>query len=139
MGDKTEEKKVSVRRPAKLPEKLTRRDGSVVVFEIERIISAVSRAMKAAGEGKDDDARFVAYAVTKELAKTISSDPSYIPSVEDVQDTVESELMMMNFVKTAKAYILYRQKRADIRKEKGVIPTETRDSVRESKKYFRNQ
>ena len=133
-----ENKKNVVRKPTKMPEKVMRRDGTVVDFDINRISNAVAKAMKASGEGHEEDPRFVAYAVTKELVKTISSDPEYIASVEDIQDIVENELMMMNFVKTAKSYILYRERRAEVRREKGAVPDDVKNLVKEGKKYFRN-
>ena len=39
----------------------------------------------------------------------------YIPNIEEIQDLVEKVLMLMDFDETAKAYILYRDKRAKIR------------------------
>ncbi len=135
---KNDGKKIIKRRPTKMPEKVIRRDGTIVDFDINKIISAVSRAMKASGEGKEDDSRFVAYAVVKELTKIMDGDDNYVAAVEDIQDIVENELMLMNFVKTAKAYILYREKRSEIRKQKGMVPQDVRDLAAESKKYFRN-
>jgi len=133
-----ENKKASVRKPTRMPEKIMRRDGTVVDFDINRITKAVARAMKASGEGKEDDPRFVSYAVTKELVKNISSEPDRISSVEDIQDIVENELMMMSFSKTAKSYILYRERRAEVRREKGAVPEEVKNLVKDGKKYFKN-
>ncbi len=39
---------------------------------------------------------------------------NFIPTVEGIQDTVEKELILSEYVKTAKAYILYREKRSNL-------------------------
>ncbi|MEK7066309.1 MAG: ribonucleoside-triphosphate reductase, partial [Patescibacteria group bacterium] len=45
-----------------------------------------------------------------------------------------------DFVKTAKAYILYREKRAEARRQRGgIVSTSIRQAVTESQKYFQNQ
>jgi ribonucleoside-diphosphate reductase alpha chain len=44
-----------------------------------------------------------------------------IPHVEEIQDVVEKVLIESGHAKTAKAYILYRQKRAELRKEKELL------------------
>jgi len=43
-----------------------------------------------------------------------------VPSVEDIQDIVEEELIKAGYAKVAKAYILYRQKRAEVRGLKSI-------------------
>lgn len=47
-----------------------------------------------------------------------------IPSVEDVQDMVEKTLIEHGHAKTAKSYILYRQKRTELRKAKSMLGVE---------------
>jgi len=49
------------------------------------------------------------------------------PTVEQVQDLVENMLIERNHAKTAKAYILYRQKHADIRSKQKAIMGRTTD------------
>ncbi|OGZ30387.1 MAG: ribonucleoside-triphosphate reductase [Candidatus Niyogibacteria bacterium RIFCSPLOWO2_01_FULL_45_48] len=114
-----------------------KRDGRVVPFDASRIISAISRAMEAAGEGnlKNDPYR-VAESVVKELQKKYSKGGT--PGIEDIQDIVESNLILMDFPRVAKAYILYRQKRSEIREKTRKVPSVLKKLVRESKKYFRN-
>src|SRR3970040_465425 len=46
--------------------------------------------------------------------------------------------MLEDFVKTSKAYILYREERSRLRREMGEIPEKVRKLADESKKYFRN-
>ena len=137
MGD---ERKISKREPARMPKKVMKRDGMTIDFDISKISSAVERAMKVSGEGKPDDPRFVAYNVVKEILRIADGNKDYIPTVEEIQDVVENELILMDFVKTAKAYILYREKRAEARRQRGgLVPASIRQSVGDSQKYFQNQ
>lgn len=134
-----EEKKTTKKKPAKMPTRMIKRDGTIVDFDINKITTAALKAMEASGEGKEEDARFVAHSVVKELVKIMSEDKDYIPTVEDTQDIIENELIMMSFPKAAKAFIIYRQKRSELRKQAGaVVHEEVRTLVNESKKYFRN-
>ena len=52
---------------------------------------------------------------------------------------VETELIVMDYAKTAKAYILYRNDRAAIRAKKQEVPARVKAFFDESKKYFKNQ
>lgn len=134
-----EEKKVMKKKPAKMPTKIMKRDGTLVDFDINKITNAVTKAMEASGEGKELEAKYVAHSVVKEVVKMMSEDKEYIPTIEDVQDIVENELIMMSYPKTAKSYIIYREKRAEMRRASGVVVSEeVRNLVNESKKYFRN-
>ena len=55
------------------------------------------------------------------------------PSVEDIQDMVESTLIEQGHSEIAKAYILYRHERRKVRDEKmKVLNTQTLDSVSKS-------
>ncbi len=120
--------------------KVKKRDGSLVPFEPARVSTATFKAMKASGEGSEKDAERVANDVVKELLKIKQKGgKDYVPSVEEVQDLVEKQLIFHSFAATAKAYILYRQRRTELRQERGEVPKEVREMVAESKKYFRNQ
>ncbi len=112
----------------------------MVAFELTRISVAVGKAMKASGDGVEKDATMIAAAVVKDLLLTAKkSDKKYIPTVEEVQDTVEKQLILHNFVGASKAYILYRERRSELRREKGEVPKEIKELATESKQYFRNQ
>ncbi|PIR47053.1 MAG: ribonucleoside-triphosphate reductase [Candidatus Vogelbacteria bacterium CG10_big_fil_rev_8_21_14_0_10_45_14] len=131
----------SVRRPAlkQLPKEVMKRDGTMSEFSVEPIADAIAKAMKASGEGKpEQDARMVAHSVVKEVAELHKQSPTWTISVEDIQDIVENELILMSFPKTAKAYILYRDKRREVRQQRGMVPDEVRNMVAEGKKHFRN-
>ncbi len=97
-------------------EKIIKRDGRTVDFDISKIENAIWRAMQAVGEKNKQIAEKLAKKVVEKLEKTIPQ--NQIPNVEQVQDTVEEILIEAGLSKVAKAYILYRQKRTEIRKEK---------------------
>jgi len=93
-----------------------KRDGRLVAFEKNKIASAISKAF-AATVGKN---MALANQLSNEVTLVLNAkfDAQTIPSVEDVQDIVEKVLLERCPPKTVKAYIIYRQKRAEIRKEK---------------------
>ncbi|KKP37221.1 MAG: Ribonucleoside-diphosphate reductase, partial [Candidatus Roizmanbacteria bacterium GW2011_GWA2_32_13] len=86
---------------------IKKRDGRVVPFDENRIVNAIFNAMRAAKEGKKSNALLVCGKVISELKKLRSYDE--IPTIEEIQDIVETELILTDFPKTAKAYILYRR------------------------------
>ncbi|MFN7088890.1 MAG: ribonucleotide reductase N-terminal alpha domain-containing protein, partial [Candidatus Paceibacteria bacterium] len=59
-----------------------------------------------------------------------------IPTVEEVQDVVEETLIEAGYAKIAKAYILYRQKRTEIRREKAGILNKKEEDIDEIDKKF---
>ena len=86
-----------------------KRDQTQQKFNPQKITDAVSYAMLASHEGGPDSAEKVTNNVIEKLDFKIKNNPRYIPNVEEIQDMVENELMLTNFLKTAKAYILYRK------------------------------
>lgn len=117
---------------------IKKRDGRIVDFDVERIIVAIFKAMLQTGEGTHDNAEKIAKSVVADLEKRHQKEKKYIPSVEEVQDVVEKQLILKNFAATAKAYILYRKEHADLRAKNLGVPEDLRESAHESKKYFKN-
>ena len=116
---------------------IKKRDGRLVPFDASRITNAIMHAMQAAQEGDPEkDAERVSGEVVRTLLKKFHT--SYTPGIEEIQDVVETSLITMNFPKTAKAYILYRNERAKTRAERRDVPREVHALAEESKKYFRN-
>ncbi|MFZ3011481.1 MAG: ATP cone domain-containing protein [Minisyncoccia bacterium] len=121
---------------------IRRRTGEVVAFELERVARAIFKAFEVSGEGGEEDSQEVAKRVFKTLLglrnELVSKNKGakFLPTVEMVQDLVEKELMKNGFAETAKKYILYRNKRSELRAEFGPVPEETRLAVEESSKYF---
>lgn len=117
---------------------IKKRDGSIATFEARRISLAISKAMIAAGEGTERDVELVTQKVLHTLRKIARTEKEFLPSVEKVQDIVEEHLILEDYVKTAKAYILYRRKRAELREQGIEVPENVRRLASESKEYFRN-
>ena len=116
---------------------IKKRDNLIVPFDKEKIISAIMKAFQAVGEGLLQDAINITEKVINELVKSL--DETKIPEVEQIQDIVEAQLIFGGFAKVAKAYILYRQKRMEIREKKvQVVSLKVKELVAESKKYFHN-
>jgi len=117
--------------------KIRKRDGRIVDFDQDKITKAVYKAMKYVKEGNlDKDPLRVSNKVVKELASSYS--PTHIPTIEEVQDIVEKILIIMDFSETAKAYILYRQERAEVRAKSKLIPDKIKKLVKKSRKYFQS-
>ncbi len=117
-------------------DKIRKRDGRIVPFDQDKITNAILKAMIATGEGLQPDAKGVSDRVVKELKTKYAA--NYVLGIEEIQDVVETALIVMDYVKTAKAYILYRQKRAEIRGRRKDVPEQIKGLAAESKKYFRN-
>ncbi len=91
---------------------IIKRDGRVVLYDGNKIATAILKAMEAAGAGNAEDAARVANAVYDELETVTKGMP---PQIEQIQDAVERQLMNHGFNGAAKAYILYRANRTHIR------------------------
>lgn len=94
-------------------QEIKKRHGRVAEFDSSKITTAISKAGKATGEFEERDARKLTLRVLT-LAHELRLGP--IPEVEEIQDIVERVLLDSPFYKTAKAYILYREQHAQIRK-----------------------
>jgi ribonucleoside-triphosphate reductase (thioredoxin) len=117
---------------------IQKRDGSIVPFDVQKITNAIYKAMLAAEEGSEPEAKIVANKVYADALRITKKYKNFVPTVEGIQDTVEKELILSEYVKTSKAYIIYRENRAKIR-EKGMrVPTKVKKLAEESKKYFKN-
>lgn len=93
---------------------IRKRDGRIVPFDMDKIQHAVLKAFEASGSAKGDEtAKAISQQVEAELENNESI--SGTPTVEEVQDTVERVLIEKGFVRTAKAYILYRAERSRVR------------------------
>ena len=117
---------------------IQKRDGTIVLFDIQKITNAIAKAMRATNEGESKEAALVAKTVCAEVISIKKKHKNFIPTVEGVQDSVEKELILSEYVKTAKAYILYRQERSRLRTRGIRVPAKVRRLAAESKKFFRN-
>lgn len=113
-----------------------KRDGRLAFFDQSFITRAIMKAMATTGEGGEEDAIRVSDQTLIALRKKYPQD--YVLGIEEIQDMVEESLILLDYAKTAKAYILYRQKRAEVRTERKEVPEKIKKMAEESKKYFRN-
>lgn len=96
-----------------------KRDGKLEPFDQERITNAIWKAAKAVG-GKDrDQAKRLSDHVLAELGKRFGEDG--VPTVEEIQDSVEKVLIENGNARTAKAYILYRKQHQDQRELAAIL------------------
>merc|ERR1711879_622452 len=114
-----------------LIKKIQKRDGTLVPFDIEKVANAIYKAMIASNEGSDLEASMVANKVFADLVKTSKRFKNFVPDVEGVQDSVEKELMLSDYVQTAKNYILYRKEHEEKRKIDGDVPAHVKKLAQE--------
>lgn len=98
--------------------KIKKRNGAIVNFESEKIARAVQKAfLDTLSEPHTEEAKAIAESVTQKSAGAHTASAN-VPSVEEVQDMVERELMTRDYFDVAKAYIIYRYEHSKIREEK---------------------
>ena len=97
---------------------IRKRDGRIVPFDREKITAAIFKAARAVGGEDRQLAEELSEAVVKYLA---AKKGAGIPTVEEVQDAVEKVLIETGHAKTAKAFILYRDKRTRMREAKSEL------------------
>src|SRR3989344_4307088 len=101
--------------------KVRKRDGSVVLFDGDKITEAVWKAAKAVGGKNREKAQHISDLIVKELE--IRHKENGIPEVEEIQDLVEKTLIEEGHAKTSKAYILYRKSHEELREIRGLFDT----------------
>lgn len=116
-------------------EAIRKRDGRVVEFSKCKIVNAIFRAAKAVGGENYQKAEQLADQVLAYLEVEFRDN---VPHVEEVQDIVEKILIDNGHVKTAKAYILYRDKRTRIRDGKSELMDIVEDTLRETSRENAN-
>lgn len=89
-----------------------KRGGKLVPFSRERVFNAIFAAVRAVGGSDRKEADRLTSLVVEKIEEDCKADAI---DVELIQDTVEKILIEEGHAKTAKAYILYRQKRAEER------------------------
>ena len=109
--------------------KIRKRNGDTTTFDQNKITNAIYKALLATSEGDRDLAQNLTDGVLDKLANQ-GFGAENPPSVEDIQDMVESTLIEQGHSEIAKSYILYRHERRKIRDEKmKVLNTKTLDPV----------
>jgi ribonucleoside-triphosphate reductase len=91
---------------------IKKRSGETVPFDAKKIYEAIKKAVDVTKELSDADIVKITQDVLKRLDKKFAGQT---PGVEEIQDIVVQTLMDAHAYKTAEAYIIYRQKRSEIR------------------------
>ena len=91
--------------------KVIKRDGTTVEFDSDKIVRAIEKANMVVGEQE----RLTKEEIHKIASIVMSCNKDRL-LVEDIQDMVETQLMALNKFVLAKAYIIYRFRRALVRK-----------------------
>ena len=108
---------------------IRKRNGSISNFDKDKISNAIFRALEATNKPDKELATELTSGVLNKLIEHGFS-AEYAPSVEDIQDLVESTLIDQGHSDIARAYILYRHERRKVRDEKmRILNTKTLDSV----------
>jgi uridine kinase len=94
---------------------IIKRDGQVVPYDRSRITNALFKAAASTGGFGFEEAERLSDRVEQRTAESYAEQ---VPTVEDLQDIVEAVLMENGHLQTARAYIIYRQKRTEIREAK---------------------
>ena len=108
---------------------IRKRNGSISHFNQDKISNAIFKALEATNKPDKELATELTNGVLNKLSEHGFS-AEYAPSVEDIQDLVESTLIDQGHSDIARAYILYRHERRKVRDEKmRILNTKTLDSV----------
>ena len=99
-------------------ESVTKRDGTLAPFDSSKIYNAINKAGTTTGEFGEQESWLLTAQVLKVLKHKFSES---LPSIEQIQDIVEQVLISSNYFATAKAYILYRDKRNRSREDHKVM------------------
>ena len=92
---------------------VTKRDGKVADFSIQKISAAISKAFEAQGKQSHPSViDMLALRVTADFEPKIKDG---LIAVEQIQDSVEKVLSEAGYADVAKAYILYRKQREKVR------------------------
>ena len=99
--------------------KVIKRDGEIVDFDISKITRAIKKAFDATNTPyRDFTLELLSVKICNDYEKKIKDNKI---SVEDIQDTVEKVIINAGYADAAKAYILYRKSRENIRNAKSTM------------------
>ncbi len=103
---------------AYFPRDVIKRDGSRANFDAGKIASAIARAGKATGDFEEDEAESLSGQAVRIVAHKFAGQA---PSIEAIQDIVEHVLIGANHLRTARAYIVYREQHHKLRQDKKTV------------------
>jgi ribonucleoside-triphosphate reductase (formate) len=100
------------------PSVVTKRNGAAVAFDSQKIYQSLIKAGRATGEFEESTARLLTEWVVVELVKKFKHTD---PTVEDIQDEVEKALFASAHLRTARAYIVYREQHKVLRADRKTV------------------
>jgi uridine kinase len=113
-------------------ERIIKRNGTPVAYDRDRIATAIFKAAASIG-GKDrNEAERLAELVEARLEQMYGDEA---PTVEDVQDLVETVLLEEGHINTSRAYITYRSRRARRRDSRADMALSTFNNIPYKKIY----
>ena len=92
--------------------KIIKRDGRKVNFDEKKILQAIEKAFESQGKKDEEKVEKITDEVVQKMEEIYKR---RTPTVEQVQDLIETVLMENDELDVAKAYILYRAERTRIR------------------------
>ena len=116
--------------PILIPSTIIKRDGKTVPFDSDKIEQALGKCFRGLGITPRVSISEITHSVINIISVKFPQ-----PTVEQVQDIVETVLQSLGEYNAAKRYILYRAEHAKIR-EKRPIPEEVKQAFSDSAKYF---
>ena len=111
---------------------IIKRDGTPVDYDRDRIVTAIFKAASSIGGTDRAESERLAGRVEIRLDSMYGSE---VPTVEDVQDVVETVLIEENHVNTSRAYITYRSQRAQRRGSRADLAASTFNNIPYKKIY----
>lgn len=94
------------------------REGKKSPFDRGRIFNAILRAGIETGEFHEDEAQLLTLQVVKVIDNRHGGN---VIGIEEIQDIVEHTLITCNYIRTARAYIVYREKHGQLRRDKKTL------------------
>ena len=98
--------------------KVQKRNGAIVTFEKSKIENAIKKAIESVHGTDFSEVVDLGDLVIQRLSEKYGD---VVHPVERIQDVVEEVLIKEGHDQVAKSYILYRQKKAELRQEKSVV------------------
>jgi len=113
---------------------ILKRDSREAPFDASKITKCIVKAFEATGE-YNSEAQYLSVTLTAKVLEKLQLGFTNKPfTVEDVQDIVETVLIESGHAKVAKAYILYRHKRTDIREARSELMDAVSEIIKETNK-----
>src|SRR3990167_1726890 len=116
--------------PILIPPTIIKRDGKTASFDSDKIEQALGKCFRGLGRTPSVSLSEITHSVINIISVKFTQ-----PTVEQVQDIVETVLQSIGEYDAAKRYILYRAEHAKIR-EKRPIPEDVKQAFSDSAKYF---